>query len=119
MTDRDAGILLREMLDSISIIQGHLNNVDEQGFLTHVVVQDAVIRRLEILGEIASRLPETLKDRFPSVDWRAITAMRNRLIHGYFTVDLSIVWNTVQTDMPILEQQARAMLSDVEQDAGS
>ena len=119
MTGRDTGILLKEILESIATIRDYLADTDQQTFLAQRITQDAVIRRLEILGEAASQLPTPIKERFPSVDWRAITAMRNRLIHGYFTVNLTIVWNTVKTDLPLLEEQARAMLLDVEREAGS
>ncbi len=118
MTQRDTGVLLREMLESIRIIQEYLADMDLQAFLAQRITQDAVIRRLEILGEAASRLPTSIKDTFPAVDWRAMTAMRNRLIHGYFSVDLAIVWNTVKTDLPALEAHSREMLAHVEREAG-
>lgn len=119
MTGRDAGILLKEMLESIAIIHEYLADIDQQAFLAHRITQDAVIRRLKILGEAASQLPSPVKDRFPAVDWRSITAMRNRLIHGYFTVNLTVVWNTAKSDLPLLEGQARAMLLEVEGEAKS
>jgi uncharacterized protein with HEPN domain len=115
VSDRDARLALSEMLESIIAIRSYTNGVNKAGFEANTLLQDAVIRRLEVMGEAANQLPELVKSRFPAVEWRVITAMRNRLIHGYFSVDVAIVWNTVEQDLPTLETEIRAILNQLQQ----
>lgn len=116
MSARDPKIMLSEILESIAAIHSYLNGVSKEDFMTTAVLQDAVIRRLEVIGEAAGQIPDDVKSRFPTVEWRAITAMRNRLIHAYFSVNLDIVWNTTQRDLPTLEAQAQSLLRLLEQE---
>lgn len=60
----------------------------------------AIVRLLEIIGEASSCISETTKDSYPHIPWRKMTAMRNRLIHGYFDINYDIVWDTVKNDLP-------------------
>ena len=60
----------------------------------------AVVRALEIIGEAAKKLPESLKNKYPKIPWREISGMRNKLIHEYFGVNLRVVWDTVKKDIP-------------------
>ncbi len=117
MSERDTKLALGEILESIAAIRSYMDGVSKDEFAARMLLQDAVIRRLEIVGEAANQLPDTVKDQFPEVEWRAITAMRNRLIHGYFSVNIEVVWNTVQQDLPTLETQANAILHQLERDA--
>jgi len=63
----------------------------------------AVIRALEIIGEAAKNMPESIKKDYPSVPWREMTGIRDKLIHGYFGVKLDVVWETIQRDLPLLK----------------
>lgn len=74
------------------------------------VVQRAVVRSLEIIGEASKRVPPEMRDANPSVEWRAMARMRDRLIHDYFGVDLDIVWRVLQTNIPALQQEVRRIL---------
>jgi uncharacterized protein with HEPN domain len=111
---RDPRIILDEILASITMIQSYLAQVTRDQFMAQPLVQDGVVRRLEIIGEAATQLPADLKARFTAVEWRAMTSMRNRLIHGYFAVNLAIVWDTIQRDLPVLETQIRAIRSQLD-----
>ena len=62
----------------------------------------AVIRALEIIGEAAKRVPQEIRDRYPEAPWRAMTGIRDKLIHDYITVNLEVVWKTVAEDLPAL-----------------
>lgn len=97
--------VLESMLDNIAKITSLTQSINENDFKTQWIMQDAMIRRLEIIGEAASQLPAEIRDTYPHVPWREITGMRNRLIHAYFQVDLDIVWETAIKAIPILEQQ--------------
>lgn len=99
---------LGHILEAIARIQSYVQDVDEHGFLASKIVQDAVIRNLEVIGE-ASRNIERVHPEFaaahPEIPLALANDMRNALAHGYFKVDLAIVWKTIQTNLPDLYAQ--------------
>jgi len=76
-------------------------------------LQDALLRNLQILCESTKRLSEASKRRHPEVDWRAISGLRNVLVHDYFEVDLETIWTIVRRDVPRLERAARRLLEEL------
>lgn len=117
------GSRLREylwhMLQAISRIRNYVRDEDEASFLGDAKTQDAVLRSIEIIGE-AARNVERANPVFalahPEIPWAVIYGMRNRVPHGYFEVDLNIVWRTVQDDLPILEARVRSLVQAGEGD---
>jgi uncharacterized protein with HEPN domain len=98
----DDPLYVRHILDAArqaaSYAHGHVRaDLDREPLL-----RDGLIRQIEIIGEAAGRLSENFRSRYPDVPWRDITAMRNRLIHAYAGVNLDLVWETVQQDIPQL-----------------
>jgi uncharacterized protein with HEPN domain len=79
-------------------------------FLREVQIQDAVIRRIEIIGEAARRVSDETKATYPDIPWKEMAGMRNLMIHDYDNVDLSIVWQTVQKDLPFLIGRFESLL---------
>jgi uncharacterized protein with HEPN domain len=77
----------------------------------------AVVKTLEIIGEAARHLPKSLRDRYKAVPWKQVTGMRDRLTHEYYSVDLEVVWKTVQIDLPLLRDTAKKMLADLTDDS--
>lgn len=71
---------------------------------------------MEIIGEAITSLDRGLKAKYPKAEWRFATAMRNRLIHGYFDVDAKIVWNTTQNDLPKLKKEVNKILQDLQKE---
>ena len=100
---RDAGSIL-DILESARTIRAYVAGITRQDFLRDTQVQDSVIRRLEIIGEAAGRISPEFRDAQPEIQWSEITGMRNRMIHGYDDVDMDIVWDTVERDIPHLIQ---------------
>jgi len=74
----------------------------------------AVIRLLEIIGEAARSLSHEIKDKNPQIPWKQISGTRDRLIHGYFDVDLDIIWNIVNRDLPPLIEELEKILSETQ-----
>lgn len=101
--DKQAG-LLRDILDSVQSIEGYLAGVSREAFLSNPEKQDAVLRRLEIIGEAASRLSPETQAHFPNLPFRSMRGMRNIIAHDYGDVDLDQVWVTVTKDLPALIQ---------------
>lgn len=96
---------LSHMLDAIARIESYLAEKDEARFLEDSMLRDAVIRNLEIVGEAAAKLSPEFKATHSSVPWDDMVGMRNRLIHGYFSVDLRVVWDTVTLAVPKLRDK--------------
>lgn len=106
---RNPRVILDEMLESIRLIQHYTDGVSFETFRTQQLLQDAVMLRIAILGEAASHFRDEDKARWPTIPWRVITDMRNRLIHGYFAVRLDLVWQVVVSDLPPLAVQLQAI----------
>ncbi|HET7369241.1 MAG TPA: DUF86 domain-containing protein [Gammaproteobacteria bacterium] len=105
---------LRHILQAIANIQRYTGDMDEAAFLDNRLVQDAVIRNFEIIGEASRNIERRYPDfaaAHPEVPLAFAYEMRNALAHGYFSVDLEIVWKTVQFDLPGLADQV-ARLAD-------
>lgn len=80
-------------------------------FLADETLQRAFVRSLEIIGEAVKKLPEEFKAGHPDLDWRRMAGTRDRLIHGYFSVDFELVWDIIQTKIPSLDAGIRRILA--------
>jgi uncharacterized protein with HEPN domain len=101
----DDELYLQHILEAIERIETYTEGIERDAFRKDSMAQDAVIRQLEVLGEAASQLSDETRDQYGMVPWQDITGMRNKLIHGYFGVDVDVVWKTVQEDLPQLKRE--------------
>jgi len=101
---KDSVILARHILDAISKIEAYTKDVDKNSFEGNFMIQDAVIRNIEIIGEASGKLSSDFKNKFSEIAWRKIIGMRNKLIHNYFSVDIETVWNVVELELPALKE---------------
>jgi uncharacterized protein with HEPN domain len=95
-------VYIDHILDCINNILSYTEGMDEDSFNKNFMVQDAVVRNFQIIGEATKRIKADFKTAHPEVPWKKMTGMRDKLIHDYFQVDLETVWNTITKDIPSL-----------------
>ncbi|MBE0582241.1 MAG: DUF86 domain-containing protein [Desulfofustis sp.] len=106
---KDDSVYLVHIEDAIANIQGYVVGGRET-FLANKMIQDAVIRNLEIIGEAVKKISPATRARAPEVPWKQISGLRDVLIHDYFGVDLDTVWLVVENRLPVLMSQIRNLL---------
>jgi uncharacterized protein with HEPN domain len=111
---KDPKIFLKHILESIEEIEGFIKDISEEEFSRDVKTQDAVVRRIEIIGEAVKNLPISFRKKYPEVEWREIAGMCDKLIHHYFGIEMSVVWATSSKDLPKLKSQISQILVSLE-----
>ena len=112
-------VYLESMLDAISRIRRYVGRKRRAGFLADPLLQDAVIRNIEVIGEAAGRISREFASRHPGIPWGDIAGMRHRLIHGYLSVNLNTVWQVVERDLPALKKHLAKLVPEKAQSARS
>jgi len=110
---REYKVYLRDILEAIGRIERYTEHMNFEDFSNNELIQDGVIRNLEIIGEAVKYLPDDIKKDYPEVEWRKIAGLRDILIHAYFGVDLEIIWDIVKNKVPELKEIVRKILSNL------
>ena len=95
--------LLDDILICMEKIQSYINGITYEQFINDLKTQDAVIRNIEVIGEAAKHLSDNLRLKYSDIPWKEIVGTRDRLIHGYFGVNIDIVWRIATVDIPKLK----------------
>jgi uncharacterized protein with HEPN domain len=106
--ERDERLYLADMRDAVDRVLRYTMG-GREAFFADPMIQDAVIRNLEVMGEAVRKVSESTRSSHPEIPWRQIAGTRDRVIHGYFTVDLEIVWEIVETELPLLRDRLAAL----------
>ena len=107
---------LVHILEAIERIQAYVEDVSEAGFLSSKIIQDAVIRNFEIIGEASNNIDKRFPDfvtTHPELPLASAYQMRNAVAHGYFKVDFEIIWKTIHRDLPVLHAQIQGAQASV------
>ncbi len=105
---------LRHILDAITRIEEYTAGTGYEDFIDNHLLQDGVIRQIEIIGEATKKLSDEIKKKHLDIPWKDIAGMRDKLIHDYFGVDIDAVWNTVEKDIPILKSKLKGIIEKEE-----
>ncbi|MHC4871745.1 MAG: HepT-like ribonuclease domain-containing protein [Planctomycetota bacterium] len=109
---RDSGDYISDLLEAISDIEEFTGGMDFECFSKDKKTINAVIRSLEVLGEASRNISDEIKEKYPDVPWRQMRAMRNKLSHEYFGIDIEIVWAVIDEELPALLPQVEAIKED-------
>ncbi|BBA34068.1 nucleotidyltransferase [Methylocaldum marinum] len=108
-TPREWRFYLDDMIGFAEKVLAYTRGLDQASFEASGLNYDATLRNLELIGEAATHIPESVRLAHPEIPWRMIVATRNRLIHGYLGIDNDTVWSIVRDDVPNLLQQLKLM----------
>lgn len=103
-------IYIRHILICIEKIQRYTTDMSESQFLSNEIIQDAVIRNFEVIGEATKKLDLDFHEKHPNIEWKKIAGMRDKLIHDYIGVDLWAVWMVVEKILPELKKDIRSII---------
>ena len=111
---RSANLYLDDITTAINKIVRYTKKASFNKFKKDEKTIDAVIRNLEIIGEAAKHLPKQIKEKYSNIPWKEIVGMRNKVIHEYFGVDVDILWDTINEDIPVLKRKIRVLKSNLD-----
>ena len=110
MSKREWKLFVEDILESIGLIEDYVKGMDFNEFKKDRKTIDAVVRNFEIIGEASRNIPEEIKNKYPDIDWKGMIGLRNRIAHEYFGVNLTIIWNILKNDLPLLKEKIKRIL---------
>ena len=103
---------LGDILDSIQRIESYTTGVSKESFLENFMMQDALMRQIEIIGEASNSISNDFQEKHASLPWSQMRAIRNKIVHDYRGINLHVIWDTIQNDLPALKKQVRNILGE-------
>lgn len=110
MSKREVKLYLADIVESIGKIEMYSKDSAFIDFGRDVMLIDAIVRNVSIIGEAVKNIPEEMKEKYPAIAWHEIIGMRNKVVHEYFSVDEDILWKTIKEDLPIVKKQIQEIL---------
>lgn len=112
--ERNYLVYILDILEATDLIKKYCHGMDEITFSQNTLIQDAVVRRFQIIGEAAGHMPKEIRGRFPEIPWKQIVAFRNLIIHDYAKIKQGKVWEIIQTELPKLKSQLQVVKEKLE-----
>ena len=107
-------IFVKHILDSISAIKEFSVNLSKEELSLNRLKQNAIVREIEIIGEASKNISNKTKDMHQEVKWKEIAGTRDKMIHHYFGIDITLIWEIIKEDIPILEKQMQGINKDLD-----
>lgn len=114
MNEREYGDYIQDILESICAIEEFVEGICFDDFVKDKKTIFAVVRGIEIIGEATKHIPVSIRDKYSEIMWKDMAGMRDKVIHGYFGVDLKVVWETVTKRLPTVKPLIEKVLRDIE-----
>ncbi|MCX6233225.1 MAG: DUF86 domain-containing protein [Bacteroidetes bacterium] len=102
---------LRHILDEVRYLKDESKDLTFAEFIENPTLIRAFTRSLEIIGEAAKKVPEVLKNKYPDIEWKNISGMRDKLVHEYFGIDYDLVWDVVKNELDELYSQIESIIN--------
>lgn len=99
---RDPRVFLDDIVEACDAVTSYCGSLTFEEFSADRKTVDAVVRNLEVIGEAVKRLPPEIRDQMPDIEWQRIAGLRDILIHHYFGLDMTLIWDVVRTKVPVL-----------------
>ncbi len=106
---RDISLFLTDILVSIEMIKEYCHAIPENEFVQNRQLQDAVLRRLEVIGEAAKHIPEGFRKKHPTIPWKRMAGLRDVLIHEYFGVSPHRIWRLIEDELDVIRTELKAL----------
>ena len=108
--NRDYKLFIKDIVDAIESIEKFVAGMNFEEFKNDDKTVSAVVRKLEIIGEATKNIPDEIKEKYLMLPWKEMAKIRDKLIHGYFSVDFEIVWKVVKEELPLLKPKIEEIL---------
>ena len=112
-SQREWHFYLDDMIGFAERVMEYTDGLDQTEFVERAMTYDATVRNLELIGEAATRIPQSVRDAATQIPWRQIVATRNRLIHAYLGIDNDTLWSVIRDDVPALVQALRRLREEL------
>ena len=109
-------IYILHMIDSMDQISEYTDQITSGEFKENRLIQDAVIRNFEVIGEAAKNVSDETREAYPHIPWKNMAGMRDKLIHNYMGVDLDAVWNTIEDIIPSMRDELLEVSNSIDED---
>ena len=104
MSRRSVDLLIEDLWEAVEKVERYTSGFDHDRFVQDEKTIDSVVRNFEIIGEAAGKLPLEFRDRHPEIPWKKIVGLRHRIVHDYFDIDIEIIWQILERDIPAFKQ---------------
>ena len=114
MKERDYGTYVEDIIEHMTYAEDFIKNLTFEEFAKDKKTILSVTKCIEVVGEATKHIPDAIRDKYPEIPWRDLTGIRDRLVHGYFKVNLEIVWMTATQEFPELWPKMERVLDDID-----
>lgn len=110
---RDFMLFLNDIMDAMEAIERFVEGLELEDFIEDDKTSSAVIRKFEIIGEASKHIPSWLREKYPQIPWQRMAGMRDRLIHGYFGIDHTLVMDAIRIEIPSVKPKLERILKEL------